>query len=71
MARKKKKNDMNIDLTSISMIIIGIILAIIIYSSNLGGIGSFIKYGILGGFLGRVTMAIPLILIAFRGIYHI
>ena len=71
MARRRKKNDMNIDLTSISLIIVGIILAIVIYSSELGGIGSFIKFGILGGFFGKVTMAIPLLLIILRNIRYI
>lgn len=66
--RKKKKSDMNIDLTSISLIIVGIVLAIIVYSSELGAIGSFIKFGILGGFFGKVTMAIPLLLIVLRNL---
>lgn len=70
MARRKKKNDMNIDLTSISLIIIGVILAIIIYSSEQGAIGSFIKYGLLGGFFGKVAMAIPLLLIVLRNICY-
>lgn len=71
MAKKrKKKNDMNIDLTSISLIILGIVFAIIIYSTDLGTIGSFIKYGILGGFFGKVTMFIPILLIIFRHICY-
>lgn len=73
MARKKKrknKGEVNIDLTSITMIIVGIILAIIVYSSDLGAVGSFIKFGLLGGFFGKVTMAIPIALIIL-GIYVI
>ena len=70
MARRKKKNDMNIDLTSIGLIVSGIISAIIIYSDDLGAIGSFIKYGILGGFFGKMIMALPLLLI-IGGIYVI
>lgn len=70
MARRKKKNDINIDLTSISLIILGIVFAIVVYSKDLGSIGSFIKYGILGGFFGKVTLAIPLLLIIL-GIYVI
>ena len=71
MARRKKKNkEMNVDLTSVSMIITGLVLAIIIYSSDLGAVGSFIKYGILGGLFGKVAMAIPILLIVL-GIYVI
>jgi len=70
VARRKKKRNINIDLTSILLIIFGIISAIVIYSSELGGTGSFIKYGILGGFFGKVTMAIPLLLIVL-GVYVI
>ncbi|MBQ9314461.1 MAG: DNA translocase FtsK [Clostridia bacterium] len=61
---------MNIDLTSIGLIVSGIISAIIIYSDDLGAIGSFIKYGILGGFFGKMIMALPLLLI-IGGIYVI
>jgi uncharacterized membrane protein len=68
--RRRKKKEVNIDLTSISMIITGIILAIIIYSSDLGAVGTFIKFGFLGGFFGKVTMAIPIALIVL-GIYVI
>ena len=68
--RRKKKSEVNIDLTSITMIIVGIILAIIIYSSDLGIVGDFIKFGLLGGLFGKVTMAIPIALIVL-GIYVI
>ena len=73
MARKKKrksKGEVNIDLTSIIMIIVGIISAVIIYSKDLGSVGTFIKYGIFGGLFGKVTMAIPIILILL-GVYVI
>ena len=70
MARRKKKNDINIDLTSIGLIILGIIFAIIIYSKDLGAIGSFIKYGLLGGFFGNMILALPLLLM-IGGIYVI
>ncbi len=71
MARKKKKTkEINVDLTSVLLIIIGIILAIIVYSNDLGSIGGFIKYGLLGGFFGKVAMIIPIALIVF-GIYII
>ena len=70
MARRKKKNEVNIDLTSITMILVGIILAIIIYSSDLGSVGSFIKFGLFGGLFGKVTMFIPIALIVL-GIYVI
>lgn len=68
--RRKKKNEVNIDLTSITMIIVGIILGIIIYSNDLGVVGDFIKFGILGGLFGKVTMAIPIALVVL-GIYVI
>lgn len=68
MARRKKKKEVNIDLTAIAMIIFGIILAIIVYSSDLGGLGNFIKFGIFGGLFGKVTMAIPIVLIVL-GVY--
>ncbi len=68
MARRKKKKEINIDLTAIGMIIFGIILAIIVYSSDLGGLGNFIKFGIFGGLFGKVTMAIPIVLIVL-GLY--
>ena len=68
MARRKKKKEVNIDLTAIGMIIFGIILAIIVYSSDLGGLGNFIKFGIFGGLFGKVTMAIPIVLIVL-GLY--
>ena len=72
MARKKKRKagEVNIDLTSIIMIIVGIISAVIIYSKDLGAVGTFIKYGIFGGLFGKVTMAIPIILILL-GVYVI
>ena len=57
-------------MTSITMIIVGIILAIIIYSSDLGVVGAFIKYGLFGGLFGKVTMAIPIALIVL-GVYVI
>ncbi len=52
------------------MIIIGIISGVIIYSKSLGNVGSFIKYGILGGLFGKMTMALPFILITL-GFYAI
>ena len=73
MARKKKKKsrgEVNIDLTSIIMIITGIILAVVIYSKDLGNVGTFIKYGIFGGLIGKVAIALPIILILL-GIYVI
>lgn len=73
MAKRKKKKsrgEVNIDLTSIIMIITGIILAVVIYSKDLGNVGTFIKYGIFGGLIGKVTMALPIILILL-GIYVI
>ncbi len=70
MAKRKKKKEVNIDLTSVSMMIIGIIFGVVIYSQELGNVGKFIKYGILGGFFGRLTYAIPVILVVL-GLYAI
>lgn len=72
MTKKKRKNkkEVNVDFTSIMMIIVGIILAIIIYSRDLGVLGSIIKYNIFGGLFGKVTLAIPIALIVL-GVYVI
>lgn len=70
MAKRRKKREMNIDLASIGFIISGIVSAIIIYSDDLGGIGNFLKYGILGGFFGKMCIALPLLLI-IGGVYVI
>ena len=71
MARKKKKSrEINIDATSISFILIGIILSIFVYSSGSNGIiGGLIK-SVLLGCIGSVMYAVPVILI-FLGIYVI
>ncbi len=70
MAKRRKKNEVNVDFTSIIMIIIGIVSGVVIYSKNLGKVGSFIKFGILGGLFGKMTFAIPFILITL-GFYAI
>ena len=70
LAKRRKRNDVNIDLTSVVMIIIGIISGVVIYSKSLGKVGSFIKYGILGGLFGKMTYALPFILITL-GFYAI
>ncbi len=71
MARKKKKSrEINIDATSISFILLGIILSIFVYSSGSNGIiGGLIK-SVLLGCIGNVMYAVPVILI-FLGIYVI
>ena len=72
MARKKKKKgaEINIDATSISFILLGIILGIFVYSSGSNGIiGNLIK-SILLGCIGNIMYAVPIILI-FLGIYVI
>lgn len=72
MARKKKKQkrEINIDITSLILIIIGIVLSVIIYSKNLGIVGKFTKDYLFGGIIGKITIAIPIALIVL-GIYVI
>lgn len=68
--RKKKKNEaqINIDLTSIILIVLGIIFSVLIYSKDLGPVGVFVKSTFLGGLIGKLTIAVPVILIVL-GIY--
>lgn len=68
--RKKKKNasQPNIDITSLLLIVFGIILAFIIYSNDQGIFGSVIRDFIFGGLIGKITFALPIILIVL-GIY--
>ena len=68
--RKKKKNasQPNIDITSLLLIVFGIILAFIIYSNDQGVFGSFISNFILGGIIGKLTLALPIILM-IMGVY--
>lgn len=68
--RKKKKNEaqINIDLTSIILIVLGIIFSVLIYSKDLGPVGVFVKSTFLGGLIGKLTIAVPIILIVL-GIY--
>lgn len=71
MAKKKKKeNKINIDLTSMLLIVVGIVLSVIIYSTNLGIFGTFIKNYLFEGIIGKVTIVIPIALIIL-GIYVI
>jgi len=68
--RKKRKNqsEPNIDITSLLLIVFGIILAFIVYSKEQGVFGSIISDFILGGLIGKLTLALPIILIIL-GIY--
>ncbi|MBQ9267863.1 MAG: DNA translocase FtsK 4TM domain-containing protein [Clostridia bacterium] len=68
--RRKKKNEpkMNIDATSLILIVLGIVFGVLIYSRDLGPIGAFIKDSFFGGLIGRLTVAVPIILIVL-GIY--
>ena len=71
-ARKKKKKgaEINIDATSISFILLGIILGIFVYSSGSNGIiGNLVK-SILLGCIGNIMYAVPIILM-FLGVYVI
>lgn len=71
MAKKRKKKNeaqINIDLTSIILIVLGIIFSVLIYSKDLGPVGLFVKSTFLGGLIGKLTVAVPIILIVL-GIY--
>ena len=71
MARKKKRKNAsqpNMDITSLLLIVVGIILAFIIYSNDQGIFGSVIRDFILGGLIGKLTFALPIILMVL-GIY--
>ena len=71
MAKKKKKKNStqpNMDIASLLLIAAGIILAFIIYSNDQGFLGSFISNFVLGGIIGKLTLALPVILI-IMGIY--
>ena len=71
MAKKKKRKNKaqpGIDMTSLLLIVSGIILAFIIYSQEQGVFGSFISDFVLGGLIGKLTLALPIILIIL-GIY--
>lgn len=71
MAKKRKKKNeaqINIDLTSIILIVLGIIFSVLIYSKDLGPVGVFVKSTFLGGLIGKLTVAVPIILIVL-GIY--
>ena len=69
-SRRKNKPEASIDLTSLLLIITGIIFSFIIYSSDKGIVGTFIYKMVFGGLVGRLTAAIPIIFI-FLGIYLI
>ncbi len=74
MAKKKKNKrksgkEINIDIASIVLIILGVILSIFVYNPDNGIIGGFIK-SVLSGCLGMLMYAIPFILILL-GIYAI
>ena len=69
-SRRKNKPEASLDLTSLLLIIVGIVFSFIIYSSDKGIIGNFIYKMIFGGLVGRLTIAIPIIFV-FLGIYLI
>jgi len=71
MAKRKKKKKVskpNMDITSLLLIVFGIISGFIIYSKEQGVFGSFISDFILGGLIGKLTLALPVILVIL-GIY--
>ncbi len=67
--RKKAQKEFNIDVTSIVMIVLGIVLSIFVYGSDNGVIGGFIK-SVLSGCIGIVMYVVPFIFILL-GIYAI
>ena len=70
MAKRRKKknaNEINIDMASIILIVLGVLLSIFVYGSENGFVGNFIKTVMLGC-IGKVMYAVP-ILLAFLGIY--
>ena len=67
--KKKKSLEINIDMASISLVLIGVILSILIYGSDTGIVGGFIK-NVLLGCIGNIMYAIPITLIVL-GIYVI
>ena len=69
-SRRKNQPEANIDLTALILIIIGIVLSFIIYTTEKGSVGGFIDKMILHGLVGKLTIAIPIIFI-FLGIYII
>lgn len=69
-SKRKNKPEASIDLTSLLLIIVGIVFSFIIYSPDKGVVGTFIYEMIFGGLIGRLTVAIPIILI-FLGVYVI
>jgi hypothetical protein len=50
MSKRKntKNNDISADITAIVLILLGIVFSVIIYSKDLGWLGSFIKNNMLG-----------------------
>ena len=71
MAKRKKKkraSEPNMDITSLLLIVFGIISGFIIYSKEQGVFGSFISDFVLGGLIGKLTLALPVILVIL-GIY--
>lgn len=68
--RRRRKNEpkMNIDATSLILIVLGIIFGVLIYSKDLGPVGAFIKNCFFGGLIGKLTIAIPIVFVVL-GIY--
>lgn len=68
--RRRRKNEpkMNIDATSLILIVLGIIFGVLIYSKDLGPVGAFIKNSFFGGLIGKLTIAIPIVFVVL-GIY--
>lgn len=67
--KKKKNKEINVDVTSILLIVIGIILSVFVYGSDTGFMGGMIKDVLLGLF-GNIMYAMPIILMIL-GIYVI
>ncbi len=74
MAKKKKKrknsSEPNVDRTSLLFIILGVVLGVMIYSQEQGFLGNMIVKFLLGGLMGQLTLALPVILVVM-GFYVI
>ncbi len=72
MAKKKKKQnkpEVNAEIKPMILVALGILFGIIIYTA-VPGPGSILKELLLGGLMGRLTFALPFLLV-FMGIYSI
>lgn len=70
-SRRKNKPEASMDLTSLLLIIFGIVFSFIIYSSDKGIIGNFIYKMIFGGLVRKTYGCNPNNIYFFRNLYNI